>query len=983
MEDDTKSSQSNELNEIWSLFAEESGQALDQIEECLLHLEQNPTDSQDVPVLFRAMHTFKGMAGMMGLSAIEALGHSAEDVIGLIRDSGVIPDQKMIDLLLATLDQFRAMLAHSLTFQQDVDPTQVEETMARLKTMFVEYSQPAEPSPPNIDQAITDTASNPEPVEVNLSPEIPEITVEQVDPATDPLYVNIFLEVAQEQVSRIITASSALGEGSEVALTALEGAVDVLRYAAQQMKYERVLDTLDELIEVVGEPNHEQSNVRFNEVELRLFEELTIIQESTSPQIEKEQEGPSFAWLFRQWHAEKVFSDLTRLEEAMEALKALISQAVFDSSKVKKEADLAGEATHLLQALYHSCVFYKLERPAHLSLAFEDLYARISQAEISSSLALIELTQSFVRQLGQAVDSLREGEPPKPFDWEAMIEQAEEILYVCTEGQAALETKDVLDLLNLPEGFKAVLTPENLHEITEALQAGQHFYTVLADINRNETSNAAFLEWSKSDTIHLITNITVFRENRSLFRFLFATSQAEADFAASLKQIDPAGQFLSWEVCGEELDLSHPANELTSKLTRPDKLSQTQQAVLDQGMLTNFMGLLGKLLAAHSMLSKITEKLAQNQLVENPSRWQRQANGNQTTIWQEVQKAAEDLAEDSRVLSQIEAELGVGLSELYETALTLQMQPIAEILDPLSQWAADIARSQGKDIQLNIFGAEIVLDRNTLNVLDNPLRRLVRFVVMYSLEPQEQRQALGKATIGQVEVRVIKRGSRIQILIEDDGRGLDERIIVNRARELGWTQADSASPETLIRWILQEDFGSIYKDSDSDLAALKADLQRHHGQLMLTPKAEGGLLFELTLPLSMALLYGMVVRAGQIYYVVPIEVINRIVKPLGSEIIHSSATGGEDMLCLGEQVIPIHYLGNTTSFDEAKKNLLLVVESGDQPIALTIEELIGEQQVLIQPLQGYIATVRGVSGCALLSNGEVGMILDLNQITIN
>lgn len=986
IEEDNKSSHSKELNEIWSLFAEESGQALNQIEECLLHLEKKPTDSERVSVLFRAMHTFKGMAGMMGLSVIEALGHSAEDVIGLVRDEGVTPDREMIDLLLATLDQARGMLAHALVYRQDVDPTGVEQTLTRLRAMFAKYNNPFEPSSLNSVQEADNFLENPEPVDIGPITEMSEISVEQIDPATDPLYVNIFLEVAQEQVSRINTASSALFDGSETAVTDIEAAVDELRYAAQQMKYERLFEVLDELIRIVREPNHGLSNVRYKEAELRLFEELTIIQETSSPQTKKEQTGISFAWLFRQWHADRVFSDLTRLGELMEDLKELISQDMFSGSKIKKEADLAAQTTSLLQSIYHSCIFYKLELAAHLTLAFEDLYARISQAEMTSNLTLVELTQSFIVQLGQTMGIIREGETPKFFDWETMIKQTEEILYLCTEGQAEQVTRDVLDLLNLPQGFKEVITPENLREISHALQTGQHFYTVLADINQNEAVGLAFLEWSKLDAIHLITSITVLRDTSSLFRFLLATNQSEAEFATSFKQIDPTGQFISWEACvlREELDLRGATNKLlTEEPKRREKLGKEQQTAIDKDVMASFMGLLGKLLAAHGMLSKVTEKLAQNQLTENLSRWQRQANGNQVSVWQEVQKVAEGLAEDSRALTQIEAEIGAGLNELYETALTLRMQPIAEILNPLSHYTADIARPQGKNIQLEIFGAEIALDPNTLNILDDSLRCLVRFAVMYSIETREQRQSLGKVPVGHVAVRAVKRDSRIQITIEDDGRGLDEVIVINRARELGWTQADNAPIETLIHWVLREGFGSIYKDGESDLASMQAELHRHNGQLVLMPRAEGGLRFELSLPLSMALLYGMVVRTGPVHYVVPIEVINRIVKPVESEIVYSSAEGGGAMLCLGEKIIPIHHLGNTTNYGKIGENLLLVVECGEQPVALTVEELIGEQQVLIQPLQGYIAAIRGISGCALLGNGEVGMILDLNQMVIS
>lgn len=994
---DTNQIRSDDIDEIWSLFVAEGGEALDLVEECLLELEDDPTDTTRVPELFRAMHTFKGMAGMMGLVTIEALGHRAEDLIGQVRDEGVVPDHAMIALLLATLDQARAMLVYAATHRQDADPAPAESLLAQLNAMFASNRAPAEPKPkpeqPPPDREVValapesaETPPAPQPV-TPMGDQADEFDqIEPIDPATDRLYVEIFLELAQEQISRITAASNAMSEGDDSALSELEAALDAFKFAAEQMRYERLVDILDKLIDAVAETDREQRNTRLRDIELGLFEELAAIQELTAVGTTPVAGGLNFAWLFRQWHAERVFSDLAHLGQVADELEQLLAVPILDVSALAQERRLADEATVLLQAIYHSCLFYKLEAASYLTLALEDLYARVAQAEMTANPALAKLTRDLVLKLGQTVDSIREGEAPEQIDWDSMIQHSENILYIHTQGQASLVTKDVLNLLDLPPEFKEVITPENLLDIAQALHTGQRFFTILADINQNETMAQTFFDWTQVANVQLITNITILRGNKSLFEFLLTTGQSETEIAGALSRIDPTGQSLSWEACAlqDEIDWpqasSQPAREEPVRRAKPEP---KPAPVFEQDRLAEFIGLIGKLLATHGMLRKVTERVAQSDLIENMSRWQRQLNGNHNSLWHDFEAAIEAMAEDAHRLSQIETEIGVGLDQLYETALAMRTQSISGIFEALQDSATLLAKRHGKQVNLDICGAEIDLDHTTLNVLDGPLQELVHFMVLYSLELPGERQAVGKAATGWVNVSAVKRDNRLHLTVDDDGRGLDTDVVLSRAQQLGWTQTDAPSPEMMAEWVLNRDFGAIYGNDDSNLCAVSAALRAHQGQLALACPPEGGLRFELTLPLNMSILNGMVMRTGQVQYVVPIDAIHRIVKPAATEIIRSSAAGGEHLLRLGESVIPIHRLNHGSNDDAESEGLMVVVEQGDQPIALTVEELIGEQQVLIQPLQGYIAEVRGVSGCALLGDGEVGMILDINQIELN
>jgi two-component system chemotaxis sensor kinase CheA len=368
------------------------------------------------------------------------------------------------------------------------------------------------------------------------------------------------------------------------------------------------------------------------------------------------------------------------------------------------------------------------------------------------------------------------------------------------------------------------------------------------------------------------------------------------------------------------------------------------------------------------------------------ARLTRQADDEWEHIHRELQTSLEAWTDDLRSLGQVETEIGVALDQLQEMALAVRVKPVAEILSPLQSLVQDVAHHQGKLVELDVTGADIELDYSLLNILARPVRRLVWFAVAQGIESPTQRREAGKPAAGRVSVVVSKAEDYAQIVVTDDGRGLDREGLLRRARELSWTDGDSISTDELSQLVVRDGFGmvgGVNGIEGIDLAAINAALQTRQGWLSTTSQPGQGTRFRLELPLDMAVIDGLVVRVGSVCYVVPLGVVRRIVKPEKGEIVYASANNGQNLLRLGEELVPIQILGaearEKTTFQES---LMLVVEKNEQAIALAVDELIGQQQVLSRPLQGYLADIQNVSGYALLGDGEVGMILNLNQMNI-
>ncbi len=964
---------SKEWEEMWALFAQEGKEMLDMVEESLLKLESNPTAVEQVANLFRALHNFKGMAHMMDLSVIESLAHHAEDVVALARDEGVILTVRMIDLLLEVLDHLRGMLDHALTHYVDAAAAPAEKLEAQLQAVLSE--------PP------TQPASIPADVPASTA-EMPEPSVTLIDPATDPTYVRVFLEMAGEALSRLHLALDALDGGDEAAVKEIEGVVDKLKHAAGRMGYERLDVVLDDLAAAAADPDGEARLSKLKRLELTLFEELTVIQESAHWPDSDDGMTLDIAWLFRHWHAERVFADLTCLGEIMDGLEQAIKQFLLDGNPPERNQLLADEAAYLLRAIYHSCIFYKLDQVAYLTLALEDLYARVAQAEMRTNEALLNLTRNYVMRLGSAIETVREGGIPELAALEAMNSQTEEILYQHTEGRVSQVTRDVLDLLDLPPEFKEMMTTETVIGISLALQAGERFYTILADLNRDEALAQAFFEWSQSQAVRLITNVTVYQNNHSLFNFLIATSELHPAIVETLAAIDPQGSLLLKECAlREEVDPRQVMDNLgTQEISpRPERAADVQVSA-SSDILAGLLETIGELVATHATLQRVTERLTDIDLLESVERLARQVNGSQEHVHHKVPASLAAWVEDLRTLEQVETEIGVALEQLQEMTLALRIKSAAEIMGPLQNLVQDAARHQEKVVELRVEGADIELDHSLLNILARPVRRLVWFAVAHSLETPAQRRHVGKPVTGQLSVAVNKGEDCVQIVITDDGGGLDGEGILRRARELGWTSSDNVPPDQLSQWALKDGFGMVGGHNDLegvDLAAIDALLRSHQGWLNVSDQPGQGTRFTLELPLDMAVIDGMIVRVDGVCYVAPIRAVRRIVKPEKGQITHTSADDGQDMLRLEDELIPIWTLRAETSAKATfQESLMLVVEKNDWAVALPVDEVIGQQPVLIRPLQGYLTDIQSVSGYALLGDGEVGMVLNLNRINV-
>jgi two-component system chemotaxis sensor kinase CheA len=328
--------------------------------------------------------------------------------------------------------------------------------------------------------------------------------------------------------------------------------------------------------------------------------------------------------------------------------------------------------------------------------------------------------------------------------------------------------------------------------------------------------------------------------------------------------------------------------------------------------------------------------------------------------------------------------------DLHTLAGSLRLVPLARTFESMARVLRDAAQKTGRRARLAMVGEQTELDKALVDAIGDPLMHMVRNAVDHGLEATvEERRAVGKPDVGVVTLRAYQRGSKIIIEVADDGRGLDRKKILDRARARELLPAGRESDLTdreVYDLICSPGFSTAEKVSEVSGRGVGMDVVRNavealSGALDIDSQPGLGSTFSIRLPLTLAVMDGMVLRVAGERYILPISVIIRSVRPKPSDM--TSVFGRGELLCLGERHVPVIRLGRLYGLDEQAGTVpfAVVVEAGSGGlVAVAVDEILGQQQVVIKSLGDGLGKLKTVSGGAIMSDGRVGLILDVEEI---
>lgn len=327
--------------------------------------------------------------------------------------------------------------------------------------------------------------------------------------------------------------------------------------------------------------------------------------------------------------------------------------------------------------------------------------------------------------------------------------------------------------------------------------------------------------------------------------------------------------------------------------------------------------------------------------------------------------------------------------ELQGMSMSMRMVPLKGTFSKMARLVRDLARKVGKNVKLVTEGEETEIDRNLVDIISDPLVHMVRNSVDHGIELPEGRLSSGKPEYGTVSLSAYHSAGSVVVEIRDDGRGLNREAILAKAREKGLV-AEGATPNDreIYNLIFEPGFSTAVAVTDVSgrgvgMDVVKKNIESLRGQVEINSVMGQGSVFKITLPLTLAIIDGMVVRVGPETYVIPTVSIVRSIKPEQKDI--SLVMDKGQMLKLQGRLIPLFRLAGLYNIAGAEedfdRNIVVVVEDDAGQVGLIIDELVGRQQVVIKSLGEAMRNIPGISGGAIMPNGRVGLILDVGELT--
>ncbi|MGN6790701.1 MAG: chemotaxis protein CheA [Rhodanobacteraceae bacterium] len=325
--------------------------------------------------------------------------------------------------------------------------------------------------------------------------------------------------------------------------------------------------------------------------------------------------------------------------------------------------------------------------------------------------------------------------------------------------------------------------------------------------------------------------------------------------------------------------------------------------------------------------------------------------------------------------------------DLQEAVMSVRMLPMDHVFSRFPRLVRDLAAKLGKDVDLVTRGHSTELDKSLTEQIVDPLTHLVRNSLDHGIENPGDREAAGKPRTGTLTLSAEHQGGNIVIEVGDDGAGLNRAKILAKARECGMNVSDAMSDEDVWQLIFAPGFSTAAQVSDVSgrgvgMDVVKRNIEGMGGHVEVASRAGRGTTTRVVLPLTLAILDGMSVRVGGETYILPVSAVIESLQPRDHDL-HGTA-GGDRLLKVREDYLPIvavhEVMGVAGACVDATRAIAVVVQGRGRRFALLVDELVGQQQVVVKNLETNYRKVPGISAATIMGDGSVALILDVNDL---
>ena len=428
------------------------------------------------------------------------------------------------------------------------------------------------------------------------------------------------------------------------------------------------------------------------------------------------------------------------------------------------------------------------------------------------------------------------------------------------------------------------------------------------------------------------------------------TAAFEAEVARLLKEAEPAA----------------PANK--------QKRSNAHQTIrVDIGRLDLLLNLVGELVINRTRISDIATTLGR-------------ALTDKNGVAVALNGHAKELAPLAKALTESSALLTRTTNEIQESIMKVRMVPIGQVFDRFPRMIRDVAKARGKDVRLQIAGAETDLDKTIVDEVGEPLMHLLRNCIDHGIETPEEREHRGKPRFGSIALNAYHEGNQIIIEVSDDGNGIDLERVRERGIKQGLISADDKlTDREIIELIFSPGFSTAEAISDVSgrgvgMDVVKRNIARIKGVFDVNTVPGAGTTFTIKLPLTLAIIQALLVRVSRELYAIPLD---SVIESQRVEMHDVRTVHGNEVITLRGQVLPLVRVADFFRLGgerDPEKVMIVIVGLQGRQVGLVVDSFQGEQEIVIKPLSDVVGRIPGISGATILGSGSISLIIDVHSL---
>ncbi|ACV24459.1 chemotaxis protein CheA [Methanocaldococcus fervens] len=964
------------MNEYLDVFVEEAEEHIQNINECLLELEKDPSNLDLINQIFRSAHTIKGGARTVGLSHISDLTHHMEDILDYIRNGQIPVTSEIVDMLFECLDALEVMLdeVKSGNTETSVDVNSLIEKIKQLKDKYLSGgSKPAEaPTPKPSEQEPTSEKKEESKGEVSeeseksAKKEIKRIKLKYKSPKTTVKVKKIIkekIEIPPEESEEDFEIPENLDEiinGINKSVDIFCNLVDVI----EDPDLKILLEKIKEFMKTISE-----GEVKINKKIFETLKYITKMLEDIASGLEQgkkigelginvdEVDNKIKEALESQTSKEPQIKEIEKESEIEEEL----NHETFDLSEfvdiIREKLDEGYKLYHLKAKVEDECLL----KSARLSMVLtriknvgEILLSRPTEGELKEQpfeeLEVMFLSDKSVDEIQKELENIPEIDyiAISPVD----VEFEEEVIEV-EEPQEELDTEDIPDaykvIVTLDEecllrAVRAYMVIKELKNIGEVIKTNPPIEKIL-DGDFNGTKFTVYMKlkegYNVDDIKEHIMNVPEIKDVQIITSKGEVSEHEEKEEAKAQEQQQPQ----------QKSEEKKP--EAKPKTDKKEKKKSTQTIRINIEKLDKLMNLVGELVITRANFSQIANKYQLKELNNAINR------------------------------------LSMLINELQEEVMAMRMVPVAYVFNRFPRMVRDTAKALGKEVEFIMEGTDIELDRTVLDELAEPLVHLIRNALDHGIEPPEEREKMGKPRKGTLKLIAQRERDHVNIIVEDDGRGIDPDKIRKKAVEKGLISEEEAkklSDHEAINLIFLPGFSTAEKVSEVSgrgvgMDVVKTKIESLGGSVVVYSEKGKGTRVVLKLPLTMSIITALLLKLADQVYAIPITSVLDVTVVNRKDVKNIEGTYS---IIYRDEIIPViwlkDFLGMSHLQDKNKEELtIVVIERSEGKIGVVVDEVVGREDIVVKTLTGILKNIPGLAGATILGDGRVALILDLSN----